>query len=150
MWCRKRQIKNVLVVAEDFTGLRAAFDDRRPPVAVSCVLRFYRALCETNDLRWLCLSFYGFTGRSARPTTSGGSIFRCTAKDRGERRAKGIAIPLNPLGVMFWRMPDVLCAYHLAMVRLTRLSRAWRAPHCFHALCVLRVPKKIERLTQPL
>ena len=39
---------------------------------------------------------------------------------------------------MFWRMPDVLCAYHLAMVRVTRLSRAWRAPHCFHALCVLR------------
>ena len=28
----------------------------------------------------------------------GDSIFRCTAKDRGERRAKGIAIPLNPLG----------------------------------------------------
>ena len=33
---------------------------------------------------------------------------------------------------------DVLCAYLLAMVRVTRLSRAWRAPHCFHALCVLR------------
>ena len=41
---------------------------------------------------------------------------------------------------MFWRMPDVLCAYHLATVHLTRLSRAWRAQaHCFHALCVLRV-----------
>ena len=33
---------------------------------------------------------------------SGGSIFRCTTKDRGERRAKGIAIPLNPLGLMCW------------------------------------------------
>ena len=32
---------------------------------------------------------------------------------------------------------DVLCANRLAMVRVTRLSRAWRAPHCFHALCVL-------------
>ena len=34
---------------------------------------------------------------------------------------------------------DVLCANRSAMVRLTRLSRAWRAQaHCFHALCVLR------------
>ena len=36
------------------------------------------------------------------------------------------------------------------MVHLTRLSRAWRAQaHCFHALCVLRVPRKNERFTQP-
>ena len=80
-------------------------------------------------------------------TPSGGSIFRCTAKDRGERRAKGIAIPLNPLGVMFWRMPDVLCAYVFATVRLTRLSRAWRAQaHCFHALCVLRCLERLKDL----
>ena len=45
--------------------------------------------------------FYVFTDLSTKPTTSGGPIFRCTTKDRGERRAKGIAIPLNPLGVMF-------------------------------------------------
>ena len=118
-------------------------------------------LCETNTLRWRVFCGYVLTGRSARPTTSGGdifrctflpaafggqrppvapsfaarflptsllnqrppvagtssrftlhdslftqltpfgdSIFRCTAKDRGERRAKGIAIPLNPLGLM--------------------------------------------------
>ena len=44
---------------------------------------------------------------------------------------------------------DVLCANHFATVRVTRLSRAWRAPHCFHALCVLRVPWKIEALSQP-
>ena len=42
--------------------------------------------------------FYVFTDLSANPTPFGDSIFRCTAKDRGERRAKGIAIPLNPLG----------------------------------------------------
>ena len=42
--------------------------------------------------------FYAFTDLSANPTPFGDSIFRCTAKDRGERRAKGIAIPLNPLG----------------------------------------------------
>ena len=41
--------------------------------------------------------FYVFTDLSANPTPFGDSIFRCTAKDRGERRAKGIAIPLNPL-----------------------------------------------------
>ena len=46
--------------------------------------------------------FYAFTDLSANPTPFGDSIFRCTAKDRGERRAKGIAIPLNPLELMFW------------------------------------------------
>ena len=44
--------------------------------------------------------FYVFTGRFRQPTPFGDSIFRCTAKDRGERRAKGIAIPLNPLELM--------------------------------------------------
>ena len=28
--------------------------------------------------------------RSTQPAPSGGSIFRCTTKDRGERRAKGL------------------------------------------------------------
>ena len=46
--------------------------------------------------------------------------------------------PLESPGVNSDRKPDVLCAYVFAMVRVTRLSRAWRAPHCFHALCVLR------------
>ena len=50
---------------------------------------------------WEDYGFYVFMGRSANPTPFGDSIFRCTAKDRGERRAKGIAIPLNPLGLMF-------------------------------------------------
>ena len=45
--------------------------------------------------------------------------------------------PLNPRGNVLGHS-DVLCANLLATVRLTRLSRAWRAPHCFHALCVLR------------
>ena len=34
-----------------------------------------------------------------------------------------LAIPLNPLELMFWRKPDVLCAYVFATVHLTRLSR---------------------------
>ena len=46
--------------------------------------------------------------------------------------------PLNPRGNVLGHS-DVLCAYHLATVRVTRLSRAWRALHCFHALCVLRL-----------
>ena len=41
--------------------------------------------------------------------------------------------PLNPRSNVLGHS-DVLCAYHLATVRVTRLSRAWRAPHCFHGL----------------
>ena len=66
---------------------------------------------------------YGFTDLSTNLTTSGGPIFRCTTKDRGERRVKGGATPFNPLELMLTVMPDVLCAYHLATVQLTRLSR---------------------------
>ena len=80
---------------------------------------------------------YGFTWRSFFGRPSGGPIFRCTTKDRGERRAKGLR-PLESPGVNSDSKPDVLWLYLLATVHLTRLSRAWRAPHCFHALCVLR------------
>ena len=44
-------------------------------------LRFYGPLCLSN-------------------TPSGGTIFRCTTKDIEERRAKGVATPFNPLGLM--------------------------------------------------
>ena len=40
-----------------------------------------------------------------------------------------LAISLNPLGVVFWRMPDVLCAYVFATVRVTRLSRLRRSAY---------------------
>ena len=49
---------------------------------------------------WGDYGFFVFTDRGAKPTTSGGPIFLCLKKDRGERRAKGIAIPLNPLGLI--------------------------------------------------
>ena len=52
-------------------------------------------------------------------------------------KPRGLRPPLDPRGNVL-EDSDVLCAYHLATVRVTRLSRAWRAPHCFHALCVLR------------
>ena len=41
--------------------------------------------------------FTVFTGHSLFDTPSGGSIFRCTTKDRGERRAKGLR-PLESPG----------------------------------------------------
>ena len=83
-----------------FTSLRAALLVRRPPVAVFYFLRFYRPLYYSYALRGWCLAFYGFIGLSAFPTPSGGSIFRCTTKDRGERRAKGVATPFNPPELM--------------------------------------------------
>ena len=54
------------------------------------ILRVYLPLCVTDGLRRRCLAFYVFTNLSTIPTTSGGSIFRCTTKDGGERRAKGL------------------------------------------------------------
>ena len=88
--------------------------------------------------------FYEFTILICLPTSgpSGGSIFRCTTKDRGERRAKGVATPFNPLGLMRDRKPDVLCAYLLATVHLTRLSRLRRC-RLFPRLCVLRCGGKV-------
>ena len=92
--------------------------------------------------RWARFEFYVFTNRSTQPTPSGGSIFRCTTKDRGERRAKGVATPFNPPELMRDRKPDVLCAYLLATVRLTRLSRLRRC-RLFPCLCVLRCGGKV-------
>ena len=112
----------------------------------------------------MIFEFYVFTSRAAIPTPSGGSIFRCTTKDRGERRAKGVATPFNPPEFMRDRKPDVLWFYLLAMVQLTRLSRRRRSAYSLASACcaltVVRqhrrkkypwgaVPRKNERLTQP-
>ena len=53
--------------------------------------------------------------------------------------------PLDPRGNVLGHS-DVLCAYVFATVHLTRLSRAWRASHCFHALCVLRCSERQQDL----
>ena len=98
------------------TCLPSALLNLRPPVAPCCL-------------------FYVFTSRSTQFTPSGGSIFRCTTKDRGERRAKGVATPFNPPELMRDRKPDVLCAYRLAMVRLTRLSRRRRSAYSLASAC---------------
>ena len=76
--------------------------DRRSPGALSCFLRVY---------------WHSLFGRA-----SGGPIFRCTTKDRGERRAKGLR-PLESPGVNVLGHSDVLCANRSATVRVTRLSR---------------------------
>ena len=60
------------------------------------------------------LRFYVFTDLSTQPTTSGGSIFRCTTKDRGERRAKGVATPFNPPEFM----RDIICRIGASRVRI--------------------------------
>ena len=62
-----------------------------------------------------------FTDLSSFLTPSGGSIFRCTTKDRGERRAKGLRS--RPLESGFYtgdRRGDVRRSYVFALVQLTR------------------------------
>ena len=113
--------------------------------------------CLSGDLRWRCLAFYVFTNLSAFPTPSGGVIvlflvftgivfsvgppgapsFVARRKIGEKGVPRGLRPPLDPRGNVLGHS-DVLCANRSATVRVTRLSRAWRAPHCFHALCVLR------------
>ena len=86
-------------------------------------MRGYQPRSSQYALRGKIFEFYRFYRHSLFGTPSGGSIFRCTTKDRGERRAKGVATPFNPPELMRDSKPDVLCAYLPATVRLTRLSR---------------------------
>ena len=73
--------------------------------------------------------FYVFTSRSAQFTPSGGSIFRCTTKDRGERRAKGLRSRPLDSGFLYGGMRgDVLTPYEFALVQFTRFRLVrWRA-----------------------
>ena len=79
-------------------------------ILILIILRFYQPLYYSYALRGPCffvLRFYGhslfgwpsggrnlfvlrFYGHSLFGRPSGGPIFRCTTKDRGERRAKGL------------------------------------------------------------
>ena len=73
--------------------------------------------------------FFVFTNLILFPTSghSVGPIFRCTTKDRGERRAKGLQS--RPLESCFytgaWR-GDVLASYEFARVQFTRFRPARR------------------------
>ena len=92
------------------------------------------------------------TSRSTQPTTSGGSIFLLVKKDRGERHAKGLRSRPLETALNAGHYSDVLCAYLLATVRLTRLSRLrcreanTLGVRCrlFPCLCVLRFPERLE------
>ena len=75
----------------DGTVLLAAPLIRRPPVAV------------TSSLFTIHYSLF------TQLTPFGDPIFRCTTKDRGERRAKGIAIPLDPRGNVLEDAGRALC-----------------------------------------
>ena len=48
---------------------------------------------SSGDLRWRNFAFFLFTRRARQLATSGGPIFRCTTKDRGERRASSSQAP---------------------------------------------------------
>ena len=93
-----------------FTSLQAAFGRQRPPVAVSCFLRFYQPLCFSYALRgrnrfvsrFYRHSLFGrpsggrnlfvlrFYGHSLISRPSGHHIFLCVKKDIEERHAKGL------------------------------------------------------------
>ena len=75
------------------------------------------------------MEFYRFYRHSLFGTPSGGSIFRCTTKDRGERRAKGLQSRPLDSGFLYGGMRgDVLTSYEFALVQFTRFRLVrWRA-----------------------
>ena len=89
------------------------------------VYRFYRHSLFGTPSGGRFLRFTVFTGIlfSVRPL--GGSIFRCTTKDRGERRAKGLqSRPLDSGFLYGGMMPDVRTWYVFALVQFTRFRAA--------------------------
>ena len=81
---------------------------------------------------------YGLTSLILHGTSgpSGGSIFLLVKKDGGERHAKGLrSRPLDSGFLYGGMMPDVLCAYVFATVRLTRLSRLRRSAYSLASAC---------------
>ena len=128
----------------------------RPTTSGGCVLRF---------------TFLPGALRDQRPPVAPSFAARRKIEEKGVSRGCG---PLNPRGNVLGHS-DVLCANRLAMVRVTRLSRLrrsayplasaccapkarlqhrrrkcpWGALRLSPCLCVLRVPSKNERFTQP-
>ena len=90
-----------------------------------------------------CFSFLPAALGNWRPPVAPSFVARRKIGEKGVPR--GLRPPLDPRGNVLGHS-DVLCAFRSAMVHLTRLSRAWRAPHCFHALCVLRCSEKQQDL----
>ena len=117
-------------------------------------------------MEWrLGFRFYVFTYLSTQPTTSGGDIFRCTflpaallfqcpsgtpsfvaRRKIGEKGVSRGCGPLNPRSNVLGHS-DVLCANHLATVRLTRLSRLRRSAYPLASACCTAV--ELMALSQP-
>ena len=105
------------------TCLPSALLNLRPPVAPCCL-------------------FYVVTSRSAQFTPSGGSIFRCTTKDRGERRAKGLqSRPLNS-GFLYGGMRGDVRTFlrvRIGAIDAIKSAAALRLFPCLSVLHVLRI-----------
>ena len=98
------------------------------------LLRFYWHSLFGRPSGGAIVLFLVFTGRVRQLATSGGPIFRCTTKDREERRAKGLR-PLESPGVNGLGHSDVLCANHFATVHVTRLRRLRRSAYPLASAC---------------
>ena len=87
------------------------------------------------------LEFYRFTSRSSYLTPFGDPLSVLT--ERGERATKGLQS--RPLETAFnaGQDSDVLCAYRLATVHLTRLSRLRRSAYPLASACCM-VPQNIK------
>ena len=99
----------------------------------------------------MIFDFCVFPSRSTSPTTSGGSIFRCTTKDRGERRAKGLRSRPLDSGFLYGGMRgDVRRSYEFAEMQLTRLSRRRRSAYSLASLyCALTGMRQHRRKKYP-
>ena len=79
---------------------------------------------------------------------SDGPIFRCTTKDGGERRVRGLRPPSIPWGNVLGHS-DVLCACRLATGFSTRLSRLRRSAYPLASACcnaqIAVVPTRFRR-----
>ena len=62
------------------------------------LLRFYWHSLYGRPSGGVVFLFCVFTGRSAKPTPSGGHIFLCLKKDMEERQTKGAAAPIGSPG----------------------------------------------------
>ena len=89
-----------------------------------------------------CFTFLRAALGGRRPPVAPFFAARRKIEEKGVPRGCG---PLNPRSNVLGHS-DVLCACRLATVHLTRLSRAWRASHCFHELCVLRCSERQQDL----
>ena len=91
-----------------------------------------------------CFAFLPAAFGNRRSPTAPSFVARRKIGEKGVPRGCG---PLNPRGNVLGHS-DVLCANRSATVRVTRLSRLRRC-RLSPCLCVLRVPSKNERFTQP-